>query len=121
MRISDWSSDVCSSDLEMRLARPDQRPGECDGPRIALPRRALHRRAAGKTQPEDFCYLVERLARRVVDGRGEPPVAADSIDRQQLAMAAGRKKQQIGNAKLRFDQARAERMALQMVDRDQRL
>src|SRR3546814_9535253 len=61
------------------------------------------------------------FARRVVDGRGEPPVAADSIDRQQLAMAAGRKQQQIGKAKLRFDQARAERMALQMVDRDQRL
>src|SRR3546814_2179953 len=40
MRISDWSSDVCSSDLSRMPARPFSRPAISEG-RMTLPERQL--------------------------------------------------------------------------------
>src|SRR3546814_9648342 len=36
MRISDWSSDVCSSDLRQQNAEADQRPGRAPPPGLQL-------------------------------------------------------------------------------------
>src|SRR3546814_9475088 len=69
MRISDWSSDVCSSDLLRRTHRE-----ECDE-RLRLPQREPHRLARGvrqgKPAEEPQCwngvhlYLLLRLLRRL--------------------------------------------------------
>jgi len=64
---------------------------------------------------------VMSLAGGIVDRRGEAAIARDPLDQQQLAMAAGHEQQQIGEGEIGIGQPRAERMPLQMVDRDQRL
>jgi hypothetical protein len=88
---------------------------------IAVLRDAFDRGAAGIAKAEQFCGLVERLARGVVDRRREPAVIADALDEQQLAMAPRYEEQQIGEGEAGFDEARAERMAFEMINRDQRL
>src|SRR3546814_8515873 len=64
MRISDWSSDVCSSDLPPQ--RLDRGRGEW-APRIGLfrPRRPLHVRPSVRTRP------VEPRHRRGAESRSE--------------------------------------------------
>src|SRR3546814_241907 len=49
MRISDWSSDVCSSDLDRRRSRP--RASAMAGRSRALGRRAQHRRVRRPARP----------------------------------------------------------------------
>ena len=91
---------------EMRLGRAEQRPRQRHGGGIARPRRALDRGAAGKAEAEQLGGLVERLAGGVVDGGGEAPVAAEALDVEQLAMAAGDEEQQIGEGEARIAQHR---------------
>ena len=67
----------------------------------------LDRRAAGVGEAEQFGGLVERFARRVVDGRRQPAIIADAAHFEQLAMAAAGKQQQIGKVQVRIDQPRA--------------
>jgi hypothetical protein len=72
-------------------------------------------------QAEQLGRLVERLARGVVDGGREPAIVADAAHFEQLAMAAAGEQQQIGKSSFTIDQPRAERVAFEMIDRDQRL
>src|SRR3546814_8522632 len=80
MRISDWSSDVCSSDLEAESpgkahqgARTARRcvglnaPAKCDAAHIA---RAKHGLACGHDARDRFCPRTERPDRRSGDRRG---------------------------------------------------
>src|SRR3546814_2405523 len=69
MRISDWSSDVCSSDLQPRMVRrvpcPNRhRPG---GPSQLTPRSSHHRRS--DLQANEYCVHAfdagNRLSRRI--------------------------------------------------------
>ena len=106
---------------EMRLRRAKQRPGQRHGAAVAAGRRLLHRRTAGKAEAEQFGGLVERLARRVVDGGGEAPVAAEPFDEENLTVAARDEQQEIGKSKVGLAEHRRQRMAFEMVDRDQRL
>ena len=76
---------------------------------------------AGIIEAEQLGRLVERLADRIVDGRRQALVAADAGHFEQLAMAARDQQQQIGEAEVRIDQPRRQRVAFEMVDRDQRL
>src|SRR3546814_8169574 len=74
MRISDWSSDVCSSDLRCRLfgrAPAQRRPGHAEGHRtqhpifLGLPaRRAVGARGAGRLHASRFQGRGRRHARR---------------------------------------------------------
>ena len=82
-------------------------------------RETLHGRAARIAQTQHLRDLVERLAQRVVDGRAELPVAADSLDRHELAMPAGDQEQEVGEVQIR-DEAGGKRVRLEMVDRHQR-
>src|SRR3546814_8336981 len=77
MRISDWSSDVCSSDLQPRMVRrvpcPNRhRPG---GPSQLTPRSSHHRRS--DLQANEYCVHAfdagNRLSRRIdrQNGRSE--------------------------------------------------
>src|SRR3546814_8131035 len=89
MRISDWSSDVCSSDLP----RPQLESQLGDGPAadriVVLVERsdelkaiAAHRAAAAGVKP-----LVRRNARRVLAEQG--PVAAARRQREAVLLADG--------------------------------
>src|SRR3712207_8938664 len=68
-----------------------------------------------------FPYTTLFRSRGVVDGGGETPVAAKPFDEQDLAVAARDEEQQIGKGKFRIAQHRRQSVALEMVDRDQRL
>lgn len=105
---------------EMRLVAADERTRQRDGARIALGRDALDRGAARIAEAQKFCRLVKSFARRVVDGCGEAAIGADSFDEEKLAVAARHEQQQIGEAKVGFDKPWAQRMAFEMVDRDER-
>src|SRR3546814_20108779 len=70
MRISDWSSDVCSSDLALALQRPDQGGGDSD------PRRGGDHhlpRSAGEGEQIELALLAidqagkEKAPRRAAD------------------------------------------------------
>ena len=80
---------------------------------------ALHGRAARIAQAQHLRDLVERLADRIVDGGAEQAVAADALDRDELAMAARDQQQEIGEVEL-GDEAGGQRVRLEMVDRHQR-
>ena len=54
----------------------------------AIARRAVDVRAAGERQSEHPRDLVERLPRRVVDGRAERPYVGEVGDEQQRRVAA---------------------------------
>ena len=80
---------------------------------------ALDGRAARVAEPQHLRDLVERLADRIVDGGAEQAVAADALDRDQLAMAAGDQQQEIGEVELGHE-AGGQRVRLEVVDRHQR-
>ena len=106
-----------------KCGSPDPAKGRGSGTAagVAGLRQRLDRRAAGIGQAEQLCGLVERLAGGVVDGRRQPPVIADAAHFEQLAMAAGDEQQQIGKVEVRIGKPRAERMAFEVIDREQRL
>ncbi len=105
----------------MRLGAAQQRTWQRHCLRIAGPCQCLDAWPAGIAQAQDLGGLVERLSRRIVDRRRKPAILAHAIDAQDLAMPARDEQQQIGKFEARIGEARRERMALQMVDRDQRL
>ncbi len=72
----------------MRLARPEQRPGQRNRGWIARLRELLDRWTARIFQAEQLGGLVERLARCIVDGGREAPVIADPAHLEQLAVTA---------------------------------
>ena len=101
-------------------ARPAQhRPRQGEAAGIARACRPLHRRPAGIAQAQHLRHLVEGLAQRVVDGRAQPPVAADAFDHQQLAVAAGDQQQQVGKGDA-VGQPRRQRVPFQVVDGEER-
>ena len=106
---------------EVGLGGANQRAGERDGVRVAFAGKLLDRGAARIGQAEELGRLVERLPGGIVDGRGEAAIVADSAHLEQLAMAPGRKQEQVGEGELRIGEARREGVAFEMIDRDQRL
>ena len=58
---------------------------------------------------------------RVVDGGAQPPVSVHLLDEEQLAMPARDQQQQVGKIEVLGDQPGAERVPLQVIDREQRL
>ena len=105
----------------MRLARSDQRPRQRHGRRVALGRQLFDRRAAGIGQAEQLRRLVERLAGRIVDRRRQPAVVADRRALRAAGNARPNQQQQIGKIEIGIDQPRAQRVAFEMIDRDERL
>src|SRR3546814_11657080 len=93
MRISDWSSDVCSSDLSVALSRGlggrellARRPQDhaARGLLLSDHRRGWHRRAA------DRAYADRRalaLARRAVGERSRQPAGAHRERRREMVVA----------------------------------
>src|SRR3546814_10410489 len=76
MRISDWSSDVCSSDLHRDLLRRDGRRRGGGGPAHPVQRRPV---AAGRASP-----LWRRGAG---DRRARPPEAPEPADPAEIGRA----------------------------------
>ena len=103
----------------MRFAAADHRTGERNGAGITLHRLALDRRTAGKSQLQDFCRLVESLAQRVIDGRGQPAILAHAVNPEDLAVAAGYEKQGIRKVDAFVGKAGAQSMAFEVVYRDE--
>src|SRR6185437_7367153 len=64
---------------------PDHRPRQRRMFRLARSGGALDRRTAGIAEAQQLRALVESLARRVVDRRAEPAIAADAFDDLKLA------------------------------------
>ena len=106
---------------EMRLGAAQQGARQRHRPGLAPRGEALDRRAAGIAEAEDLGGLVEGFAQRIVDRRGEAAVAADAFDLQQLAMPARDEQQQVGIGERGVGQPRRQRVAFQVIDRDQRL
>src|SRR3546814_12188345 len=67
MRISDWSSDVCSSDLEAGVA---EHVLDVELPAVDLRRLLVHRHVDAEHR--------QRIARLAGDGAGRLPVLADA-------------------------------------------
>ena len=76
-------------------------------------------RTARIGQPQGLGDLVEGFAGGVVDGCAHAPAAADALDGDQLAMAAGDQQQQEGVVDVAVEPGR-DRVALQVVDGDER-
>src|SRR3546814_4650278 len=72
MRISDWSSDVCSSDLGRSIRRTAWRPGSCDRPCQSCTRPASACSTSGRCAPH-WKYegtLPSRRCRRATSATG---------------------------------------------------
>ncbi len=106
------------SPAKEKCGSPEPTSGRGSGTAVGSPslRELFDGRSSRVAEPEQLGSLVERLARRIVDRRREAPVVADAAHFEQLAVPARDEQQQIGKAKIRIDQPRAERVALQMVD-----
>src|SRR3546814_3088189 len=81
MRISDWSSDVCSSDLQARGEGADQRAGGVDGARIIDPAR---RAAARETLHRPAMFVGDRLQFQI---RVERARLADAFEQFEVVVA----------------------------------
>ncbi len=92
---------------EMRLLAADQRPWQRYRGRIAVPCELLDRGAPGIAKAEQLGGLVEGLAGGIVDGRREPLIIAHAANFEQLAVAAARKQQQVGECERAVDEPRA--------------
>src|SRR3546814_434320 len=79
MRISDWSSDVCSSDLLWAYARDDRPWGGCDPPIVAYVYAPDHKAERPQFHLGDFAGILQ------VDGYGG--YAALARRRQQIRLA----------------------------------
>src|SRR3546814_5295070 len=91
MRISDWSSDVCSSDLEDFAARTAR-------PRVAHRPEIVARRDADDAlfgQARDLLPQVERFVVSVIAGRGQ------SFGREAPGLGDQRPRMEIGRASCR--------------------
>ena len=84
-------------------------------------RQLFHRRAAGIAKPQQLRRLVERFTRGIVDRRRQAAIIAKAAHLEQLAVAAGDEEQQVRELEIGVGEPRRERMAFEMVDRDQRL
>lgn len=72
--------------------------------------------ATGKPEPEKFCGFVEGFSDRIVDRGAEQRVLAKSLDREQLAMAARHKQQEVGKLNA-VGQACCQGVCFEMIDR----
>src|SRR3546814_15498088 len=96
MRISDWSSDVCSSDLDLRLAPVGDRHGEqilvahkTDPPSVARDIEVDFRRFAGRQPPR--LAVRRRRIKVAVERKGqEAAVGRPTITDQPPRSAAAR-------------------------------
>ena len=111
-----------------RFARPaGQRPRKFILMRIAALGGLLHDRPARITEPEQLRPLVERLARRVVDGTAELAGLPVPLDQHQAGVAAGnhQRQQRIGRRifqhAVRLVEERTVNMGDEVVHADQRL
>src|SRR3546814_2862118 len=118
MRISDWSSDVCSSDLKLHGYRYDQRPGDEKGkPRTGGrsrshrprrrqgggPCRRVHQEAKGEPVEEAAALsgsagdLVGRMGKVAVDAPRVSPTHAHSSDNRPHVPRSALKTEQKNN------------------------
>src|SRR3546814_13888184 len=81
MRISDWSSDVCSSDLRIAAVAVDDQPVRC-----FLDTRAA-RREAGRHDGEAVAFLHAKLVEAGRDGAPFGESGGDEQDRKFVAHA----------------------------------
>src|SRR3546814_13154093 len=96
MRISDWSSDVCSSDLNLTLVKAEaERSGCCDLVNPAVycgavePQRQIPDRNHRQLELDAFDRLIRRVdAERLVIGE----IGSRSIDNGQIGRATGRER-----------------------------
>ena len=95
----------------MRFGGPDQRAGQGNGRRITLAGEGFDPRASRIAETQYFRGLVERLSGRIVDGSGQPPILADTLDPQDLAMATGDQHQQVGKGEIGIHETRGKRVA----------
>src|SRR3546814_20249564 len=80
MRISDWSSDVCSSDLARIVARGLRRDFGIDTPRIALAGLNPHAGENGQLGDEEERVMKPAVAQLAEDGIVvDGPAAADAL------------------------------------------
>ena len=80
---------------------------------------AFHFGTTGIAEAKEFCSLVERLAKRIVEGGAKPDVVVDAADTEQLGVTTGHQQQQIG----RFQsvcQAWRQSVGLKVVDGNER-
>src|SRR4029079_8996864 len=112
-------SGVKADKREMGLIASQHRSRQVEATRIPLPRDPLHRRATREVETQQVLRLVERFAKRVIDGRTWALVWADAAHDQELRMPAGNQKKQIrwGYA---FGETHCERVRLKVVHRDER-
>src|SRR3546814_1927944 len=97
MRISDWSSDVCSSDLERYAARVELRPGSfdgagyagVDGDRLAAQRETSE---VERRQVEDVVDQVEELLSATAYVGGVFAGAVAPFARHQIGRASCRER-----------------------------
>src|SRR3546814_10312086 len=96
MRISDWSSDVCSSDLTMKLRLPLLLPAGCEaldpigigrwiGANVDARRRALQDMELLRVTPE----IRDRLHRRRTGADDRNPLIGQAVEFRLLPAAAG--------------------------------
>src|SRR3546814_8112642 len=85
MRISDWSSDVCSSDLLERLEAGERVGAAAVGQDDRRIRREIGRRQRIDARAEEQIAAEERIGRRVEIDRRED-VGADDVGRETLAV-----------------------------------
>ena len=106
---------------EMRFGRAEQGPRKRDRLGVAVAGQRFDRRPAGIGQAEQFRGLVEGFAGGIVDRRRQAAIVADPAHFEQLAMPARHQQQQIREIEIGIGEARRQRMAFEMIDRDQRL
>src|SRR3546814_8250737 len=87
MRISDWSSDVCSSDLNDHDHSPDQQPGQCQFQQRLADQAAILADAFGRGGIHHAKYCTYDQARVRTSYRSTPDVdpataTIDTIDRK---------------------------------------
>ena len=112
-----------AGEAEVAAGPPQQRARQRIAPWIAASPPAVPapvRLASPARAVSPLCRTPRRPRRR---WSAEPPVAADALDRDALAMPAGDQQQQVGKRRAVRDQAgqaRGQRVRLQVVDRDER-
>ena len=97
----------------------DERPWQGKPAWIAIRRRALHSRAARKSEAQHLGDLIEGFAQRIVDRAAELPIIEMRPHPQELGMPSRNEKKKIGRAPA-LRQPDCQRVAFEMIDRGER-
>src|SRR5207248_5847661 len=121
---------LCESSHRVEERRLHAREGEVEAVeardrkavrlRVALAREPVDLGAAGVAQAEQARALVERLPRRVVDRRAEPPCPAALLHLEQERVPSGGEQADEGRLDRRGLEVEGRDVAVEVVDRDER-